>query len=251
MIYRYFRFSTDKQDEQQQANKIDNYLKDHNMTADETFVDAGVSGGVSYKQRNLFDLCQSLKPNDVIIVSEISRITRSGISELSEIIEKYFKPNRLRLIVCNVGLDIDCSDINPMIEMQLMMLATFAKIEKQLLQDRTKNALEARRKAGKAIGGTKELWGRKTGTDREKVMDEARAKSAQSRREAARNNPANKAFLEFIEDWQEIHGKISELTDWQAIADKLNSRGKTTSKGLPFDKNRARAMYSKVQKLYA
>ena len=61
---------------------------------------------------------------------QVSRLTRSGIGELSYIIEKHFKPNKLRLIICNVGLDIDCSDINPMIELQLAMMATFAKIEK-------------------------------------------------------------------------------------------------------------------------
>ena len=121
MIYRYLRFSTNSQDERQQANTIDNYLKSKGMTADETITDAGVSGGTSYKCRNLFELCNELKPNDIVIVSEVSRLTRRGIGELSEIVEKYFKPNKLRLIICNVGLDVDCSDMNPMVEMQLMM----------------------------------------------------------------------------------------------------------------------------------
>lgn len=127
----------------------------------------------------------------------------------------------------------------------LTLFFSIAEREALLISLRTKSALDAKRARGEKMGGACRM------TDCEPILREARAKSAQSRREAARNNPANKAFLEFIEDWQEIHGKISELTDWQAIADKLNSRGKTTSKGLPFDKNRARAMYSKVQKLYA
>ena len=129
-VYAYLRVSTDSQNLMQQQNAINEYIKYKGLTITDVVTDEGVSGGVSYKDRHLYNLIQSLNEGDVIVVSEISRITRSGISELSEIIEKYFKPNRLRLIICNVGLDIDCSDINPMMELQLAMMATFAKIEK-------------------------------------------------------------------------------------------------------------------------
>ena len=250
MIYRYLRFSTNSQDERQQANTIDNYLKSKGMTADETITDAGVSGGTSYKCRNLFELCNELKPNDIVIVSEVSRLTRRGIGELSEIVEKYFKPNKLRLIICNVGLDVDCSDMNPMVEMQLMMMATFAKIEKQLICDRTKSALEARLKAGKEIGGTNRLWGKRTHSDRSEAISKAASASAKARREKAKNNTNNKDFWEFIEDWQLAYGEKTKDTDFTPIADKLNKRGKTTSTGLPFNKNRARAMYTKLSNIY-
>lgn len=146
MIFKYIRFSTGKQDERQQENTIDQYLAARGMKADDTYKDEGISGGVDYSERELGRLCERLQKGDTLIVSEISRITRSGIGELSEIIETYFKPNGLRLIVCNVGFEIDCSNLNPMVEMQLMMLATFAKIEKQLIIERTKSALDARKK---------------------------------------------------------------------------------------------------------
>lgn len=249
MIYRYLRFSTDSQDEQQQVNKINAYLSSKGLNADETITDAAVSGGVSYKERNLFELCKSLKPNDTIIISEISRITRSGITELAEIIDKYFKPNKLRLIICNVGLDVDCSDINPMIEMQLMMMATFAKIEKQLIQDRTKNALEARRKAGKEIGGTKNLWGSKNGNrDRQGCLNKAIQASNKANKAKAESNPHNKAFAEFIEFWEAKYGTINKETNFELIANELNRRGKVTSSGISFNKANARQMYYRICK---
>lgn len=64
-------------------------------------------------------------------------------------------------------------------------------------------------------------------------------------------NPNNRAFREFIEDWEMIYGKITANTNFQPIADKLNERGKTTATGLPFTANRARAMYDKIRTLYA
>lgn len=251
MIYRYIRFSTDKQDERQQENKINNYLEKKGMKADKTYIDAGVSGGKSYKDRELFELCKQLKKGDAIIVSELSRITRNGIIELCDIIEHYFKPNKLRLIICDAYFDMDCSDINPFAEMQLMFLAMNARIEKISIADRTKQALEARKKAGQEIGGTKKLWGSKNGnSNRIKAISEASQASAQSRREKARMNPANKAFWEFISDYQAIHGRITANTDFQPISDELNKRGKVTSRGLTFDKKHARAMYVSLKNIY-
>ena len=75
-IYKYIRFSTDRQDERQQENTIDNWLRSKGMTADETIRDEAISGGTSYKERNLFRLVRELGLNDTLIVSEISRITR-------------------------------------------------------------------------------------------------------------------------------------------------------------------------------
>ena len=84
MIYKYLRFSTDKQDEIQQENTIDKYLENIGIKADAVITDAGVSGGVSYDKRNLGELCNSLKPNDVIVVSELSRLTRGGIGDMTQ-----------------------------------------------------------------------------------------------------------------------------------------------------------------------
>lgn len=153
--------------------------------------------------------------------------------------------------VINTGIDIYFCDMPMINTMFLGTQAALAQYERELISDRTRKALAAKKQRGEQTGGTKSLWGKNTGTDRNKAMTIARQVSATNRRAAARNNPSNKAFREFMEDWQEIHGRITDATDWQAIADKLNARGKTTSSGLPFDKNRARAMYASMLKIYA
>lgn len=252
MIYKYIRYSTNQQDEESQSNIIQTYCQNKDIRIDKTIRDEAVSGGVSYKKRNLNELLHELKSGDTLIVSEISRLSRGGIIELSELIQTFFKPNNLRLIICNVNLDINCTNIDPMVEMQLMMLATFAKIEKQLIQERTRNALDARKKEIETNG----YFISKSGLKRTKlggngiVSDSTIKASAESRRNKALTNEYNLAFFEFITDYQAIHGKITANTDYKPISDELNKRGKRTATGLEFNSKRARAMYYNTKELY-
>lgn len=251
MIYKYLRFSTDKQDEKQQENTIDKFLEIKGMKSDSTITDSGVSGGVSYDRRNLGDLCKSLSHNDVVVVSEVSRLTRSGIGELSYIIEKHFKPNKLRLIICNVGLDIDCSDINPMIELQLAMMATFAKIEKQLIQDRTKSALDARRKAIEKDGYFISKSGRKCFKLGGGAMSEsARIKTAEKLMRKAKSNPVNEFFSKYIKAWEARNNRLtasSNRSDFERIAQELNLLGMRTQTGLEYTATRVRALWVRMK----
>lgn len=251
MIYKYLRFSTDKQDEKQQENTIDKFLEIKGMKSDATITDSGVSGGVSYDRRNLGDLCKSLSHNDVVVVSEVSRLTRSGIGELSYIIEKHFKPNKLRLIICNVGLDIDCSDINPMIELQLAMMATFAKIEKQLIQDRTKSALDARRKILEKDGYFISKSGRRcTRLGGGAMTEDARIKASEKLMRKAKANPKNEFFSKYIKAWEARNRRLtasSNRSDFECIAHELNLLGMRTQTGLEYTATRVRALWVRMK----
>jgi DNA invertase Pin-like site-specific DNA recombinase len=253
-IYKYLRYSSDMQDERQQENTIDSYLAARGLVADATYTDAATSGSVSYRERNLFDLCKELKPNDTIIISEISRLTRSGIAELSEIIEKYFKPNKLHLIVCNVGLDIDCSDLNPLVEMQLMMMAVFAKIERQLLRDRTRSAMAVRQKLIAENGGFISKSGRWTDhIGGNSDMSAARAISSKNRMTKAKENPINIFFFNYVTQFEERNGKMGANTPtvvFAQLAKELNALGQKTVTGLDYTANRCRALYYKMKDRY-
>ena len=254
MIDKYLRFSTDKQDEIQQENTIDKYLENIGIKADAVITDAGVSGGVSYDKRNLGELCNSLKPNDVIVVSELSRLTRGGIGELTAIIENHFKPNQLRLIICNVGLDVNCSNLNPIIELQLAMMATFAKIEKMQIQQRTKSALDARKKMIKENGSFVSKKGnRRTRLGGNGDMTQARLSSAEKRNKMAKENSANKFLIAYINQYEAENGELNGTTPravFDVLADRLNALGQTTSTGLPYNTNRLRVAWARMKKLY-
>lgn len=252
----YLRFSTDSQDERSQFNIIQNYLSSKGMTIHKTYSDEGISGGVSYTKRSLLELCTELNPNDIVVISEISRLTRNGIGELSEIVNRYFKPNNLRLIICNVGLDIDCSDINPMIELQLAMMATFAKIEKQLIIDRTQSALDVRKKKLKEEGSFISKRGRVcTHLGRPKgceASENAIKASCRSRRDTAKNNPHNQRFMAYVRLYESRAGIITPKTDITPLTNELNALGYLTSTGLEFSNNqRTRAMLSSMRKIFA
>jgi len=217
-IYKYIRFSTDRQDERQQENTIDNWLSQRGMKADAIIKDEGVSGGVSYKSRNLFRLAQTLAMNDTLIVSEISRITRSGFGELDELIQKYFKPNHLRLVICNVGLDINCSQIDAMTELQLSMLSIFAKMEKELIVGRTKSALDARRLMIERDGGFISKSGEwRTRLGRPDTPDDHIEKmcqaSAKARRDAALNDGGYQNAVKVARDMRERGATLQDICD--------------------------------------
>ena len=64
MNYAYIRFSTDKQDETQQVQALTEYAEKQGLTIDAIEKDEGISGGVSYKDRNLNKLVRMLKKGD-------------------------------------------------------------------------------------------------------------------------------------------------------------------------------------------
>lgn len=143
--YVYARVSTEQQDLAQQLNAIDNYLKMRGLQIDELVSDEGVSGGVSYKQRKLNDLLQEMEAGDALVVSEISRLGRS-MSDLNKLVNDELKPRKLRLIVISMGMDLDCGNLKAIDEMILFAFGFSAQVEREMIKERTRNALEARKK---------------------------------------------------------------------------------------------------------
>lgn len=203
MTYAYVRFSTDKQDEIQQVHNLAEYARIKGITIDAFEKDEGISGGVSYKDRNLYHLVQKLSVGDCLIVSEISRLGRN-MSDLNRLINDELKPRKVRLIVSSMGLDLDCTSINAINEMILFALSFGAQLEKELLQGRTKSAMDDRKERIIKDGGffsEKGRWcthlGRKKGT---KAPDGSAMGSVRERRRKAEEwknaSPLCKACIE-------------------------------------------------------
>lgn len=152
MNYAYIRFSTDKQDETQQIQAISEYATPKGITIDAYEKDEGISGGVSYKDRNLSLLVQRMKQGDCLIVSEISRLGRS-MSDLNKLINDELKPRKVRLIVIKMGIDMDCAHLTAVDEMIFFSLSFSAQIEKEMIQQRTQSAIDARKAAIEKEGG--------------------------------------------------------------------------------------------------
>lgn len=259
MIYRYLRFSTSRQDEAQQVFAIDHYLENKGLTADKTYADRGISGSKSYKERQLLDLCKELNEGDTVIVSEVSRITRSGIGELFEVIEKYFKPNKIKLVVCDISLEIDCADVSPVAEMMLSTMAMCAKIEKKCLVGRVRNKLGSIKEELAATGVHTTQKGKnkgrtvtKLGSDTWTVeqMQKAGKASGERKTDAARQNPHNVFFFKFITNYEQNHGKIYGRQQVEKVVKELNFLDAKTSTGMEFTVPRYYAMVKKCNAIY-
>lgn len=152
MTYAYHRFSTSSQDETEQRHIIEEYARNNGLTIDAIVKDEGVSGGVSYRDRNLYDLVQMLQRGDCLIASEISRLGRS-ISDINILVNEELKPRGVRLVCIKTGVDIDCANINAMGQMQIFAFSFAAELEKELIVQRTQSALDARKELIAKDGG--------------------------------------------------------------------------------------------------
>ena len=253
-VYAYLRVSTDSQNLMQQQNAINEYIKYKGLTITDIVTDEGVSGGVSYKDRHLYNLIQSLNEGDVIVVSEISRLGRS-MSDLNKLVNEELKPRKIRLIIITMGLDLDCSNLKAIDEMILFAFSFSAQVEKEMIQERTRNALEARKKKIVNEGGfysKKGKWCTKLGNDGTHTQAASIA-SAKKRQAVARENASNLAVYKYIRSWEKRNIALNKETPrkvYEELSDILNELGYTTPTGLEFNQLRLRAMWDKLQNLF-
>lgn len=250
--YVYARVSTEQQDLAQQLNAIDNYLKMRGLQIDELVSDEGVSGGVSYKQRKLNDLLQEMEAGDALVVSEISRLGRS-MSDLNKLVNDELKPRKLRLIVISMGMDLDCGNLKAIDEMILFAFGFSAQIEKEMIQERTRNALEARKKLIKEQGYFISKSGNKRVSLGGGTMEQARVQSAINRRKNAQKNESNVRVWRYLQSWESRNEKLTSNTSkvvFEELATMLNELEYKTPTGLEFTGIRLRAMWTKLKDLY-
>lgn len=152
MTTAYLRFSTDKQDETQQVQAIKEWAEPKGISIDEVVKDEGVSGGISYRDRNLYNLVKKLVPGDLLVVTEISRLGRS-ISDINILVNEELKPRGVRLVVIKMGIDLDCSKLSAMDQMVLFAFGFAAEVEKEMIVQRTQSAIDARKEAIRKNGG--------------------------------------------------------------------------------------------------
>lgn len=145
-VYLYSRVSTDKQTLAQQEKTAYDWLSSHHLSVSEVISDENVSGNVSYKDRNLGKiLIPKLKQNDILIVSEISRLGRS-MYDLNVLINDSLKPRKVRLIIASMGIDLNCNELKAMDQLILNNFGFAAQVEIELNHDRTSQAMKVRKK---------------------------------------------------------------------------------------------------------
>lgn len=244
----YARVSTSKQTLEQQERTVFEWLKAHDMQHTHTISDEGVSGGVSYKDRNLGkQVIPMLERGDMLIVSEISRLGRS-MSDINKLVSDELKPRGVRLVVVQMGIDLDCANIKALDEMLLFAFSFAAQLEKELIQNRTQSAIEVRKQKLKNEGSFVSKKGNVVthlGNAKGVDLSKANEASAKARTEKARNDKNNRII------WGVIgQNGTPTAEDVQRMSLQLNQMGVNTSTGLQFTPERVRTTFHNLKRIF-
>lgn len=146
-IYGYCRCSTN--DTKQDINRQIRELKE--MGATDTTIYKEYITGTKANKIELSKLLDVVTDGDTIVVTEISRFTRST-KQLCEMIE-LIKNKHLKLEIKN-SITIDCTngELDPMTKAFLQMAGVFAELEHDMICQRVKSGVANAKAKGKQLG---------------------------------------------------------------------------------------------------
>lgn len=146
MIVAYLRVSTGKQNLENQKEEIRKFAQDKGWNIDK-WVEEVVSGTTSQKYRKLGNLLKKLKKGDTLIVTEISRLSRT-LTEIMTIMGLSLKKG------VNIYTTKEKYTFDDTINSKVLCFAfgLVAEIERNLISMRTKEALALRKAEGVPLG---------------------------------------------------------------------------------------------------
>lgn len=167
MIYAYIRVSSDKQTVENQEFEIKNFCKKENVKIDE-WIEETISGTQKLENRQLGKLLKRMKKGDILICSELSRLGRNLLMIMGILNECMNRDIQVWTIKDNYRLG---SDINS--KVLAFAFGLSAEIERNLISQRTKEALARKKAEGVILGRPKGRKSSKTKlTGQEKKIQE-------------------------------------------------------------------------------
>ena len=152
-IYGYIRVSTQISDTRANNQTFDRQLKilHDNGVYDENIFKERISGGVSTTERPEWEkLLQVVKSGDMIIISEMSRLARS-LTDLINTVNHLISMNvGIRFIKENIN--VSSNGLDSMNKLIFNLFGAFAEFEKDLISERTKQGLQAKKEQGVKLG---------------------------------------------------------------------------------------------------
>lgn len=224
----YLRVSTQKQNIshlglESQMQICESYIKETDGQLVRVFQD--VQSGKSKDRKGLLDAIEFCKKNKCeLVFAKLDRLARD--------VEFTFK-------VVNTGIQVHFCDMPQLNTLILGVMATVAQYERELISQRTKQALAAKKARGCKLGRT-------NGAD----VQEMCAASATARREKARNNPTNKIIWGVLSQYTDGGKRMPSTLEYERVCLTLSGMGVMTSTGLPFNVSRARNAYHNLRKIY-
>ncbi len=149
MTYGYIRVSTDKQTVENQRFEITNFCNKEHLNID-GWIEETISGCKNYDKRKLGNLLNKVQKNDLIICAELSRLGRN-LFMIMEILNVCMNKE------CKVWTIKDNYRLGDDIQSKVLAFAfgLSAEIERNLISQRTKEALARKKAEGVQIGRIK------------------------------------------------------------------------------------------------
>jgi len=146
MVYGYIRVSTDKQSVRNQQFEIDKYCR-YNKLQIGQWIEETISGTKSPDKRKLGALLKDIKKDDLIICSELSRLGRNLFVIMSILQHCLSIGAKIWTIKDNYRLGDDIQS-----KVLAFAFGLSAEIERNLIAQRTKEALARCKADGKILG---------------------------------------------------------------------------------------------------
>ena len=146
MVYGYIRIRTDKQSVDNQRFEIERFCLKNNLTIDH-WIEETISGTKLPEKRLLGSLLAKAKTDDLIICSELSRLGRNLFMIMS--ILNHLLQNGVKIWTIK---DNYCLGDNIQAKILAFAFGLSAEIERELISQRTKEALARKRLEGAVLG---------------------------------------------------------------------------------------------------
>lgn len=149
MVYGYIRVSTDQQTTENQRFEIIKFCEKNQIVID-VWIEETISGATDLKKRKLGRLIRHVRKGDIIIASELSRLGRNLLQIMSILHHCMNIGAKIWTIKDNYRLGADITS-----KVLAFAFGLSAEIERNLISQRTKEALARVRAEGKHVGRPK------------------------------------------------------------------------------------------------
>lgn len=149
MNYGYIRVSTDKQTVENQKFEIKNFTKERNLKIHQ-WVEETISASKKLEERKFGKLLQTMKEGDVLVVAELSRMGRN-LMQIMKILHDCMEKD-IKVLTVKERYELG-NNINS--KVLAFAFGLSAEIERNLISQRTKEALARKRAEGVILGRPK------------------------------------------------------------------------------------------------